>query len=112
MDNRVNEIIKLLSENNDITIIGEHQLILDVLFKYGSNGIYLATGRYDSLDSYLMISKVRDNTIVESLFDKNNDVYECFAKNVVITKDVLEFLVLSKELGKVIDYCEEFKVVF
>lgn len=108
---RIECLIDFLKENDNITIIADKFTIINTLFEYASEGTFLSVGRYTENEEYLMLSKLKDEIIIESIIGYTGEVYFIDASKVIMTKEALEFVIEKNSLDRVIDECEEFQVI-
>lgn len=104
-------LVDFLKENDNVTVIADRSTAINILFEYATNGAMLTVGRYTEDEEYLMVSRLGDEIIVESIVGYNNEIYYIDAVKVIITKKALEFVIERNSLDRIIDECEEFQVV-
>lgn len=108
---RIECLIDFLKENDNITVIADKFTVINTLFEYATERTLLTVGRYNENEEFLMLSKLGEEIIVESIIGYKGEVYYIDATKVVITKEALEFVIEKNSLDRVIDECEEFQVI-
>lgn len=108
---RIECLVDFLKENDNITVIGDKFTMINTLFDYATERTLLTVGRYTENEEYLMISKLGEELILESIIGYQGEVYFVDASKVVMTKEALEFIIEKNSLDRVIDECEEFQVI-
>lgn len=108
---RIDCLVDFLKENDNVTIIADKFTIINTLFEYATERTMLTVGRYTENEEYLMISKLGNDIIVESIIGYENEVYYVDASKVIMTKEALEFVISKNSLDRIIDECEEFQVI-
>lgn len=91
-----NEIL----ENNDISIIGETELIKEVLFSVCSESeqFKLIVGdTYNLFEDYIMLSRVKDNLILEGIKKKDGELLWHESSTLIICEEVLEKLIKEQK---------------
>lgn len=98
----LNEIL----ENDEISIIGESEMLKELVFQVcqEQEGFELIVGNYDYFDDYLMLSRIDNMLILESIVDEDGNYVLIESDMTWIDNDIFSDAFRKGQVNKIADY--------